>query len=108
MFVPSLVSLCLGTNYKTLSSQKTDTLLRSYIGDNIGLLGECWVPVKYQDQECDKLPLLIAEGQRPSLLGRDWLYKVKLNWQEVFGISAIEVEVIRSEYSQFSSQTVNQ
>lgn len=64
--------------------------------------------MKYQDQECDKLPQLIAEGQRPSLLGRDWLYKIKLNWQEVFGISAIEVEVIRSEYSEFSSQTVNQ
>lgn len=71
-------------------------------------MGECWVPVKYQDKEFDKLPLLISEGQRPSLLGRDWLSKIKLNWQEVFGISAIEVEVLRSEYSDFSSQTVNQ
>lgn len=60
---------------------KTDTLLRSYTGDNIELLGECWVPVKYQNQEFDKLPLLIAEGQRSSLLGRDWLSKIKLNWQ---------------------------
>lgn len=55
--------------------------------------------MKYQDQVFDKLPLLIAEGQRPSLLGRDCLSKIKLNWHEVFGISAIEVDVPRSEYS---------
>lgn len=55
----------------------------------------------------DKLPLLIAEGQCPNLLGRDWLSKIKLNWQEVLGISSIEVEVLRLKYSDFSSQTVN-
>ncbi|XP_062589261.1 uncharacterized protein K02A2.6-like [Saccostrea cucullata] len=78
---------------------KTDTVLRSYTGDEIGLLGVCHVPVKYQDQEFVELPLLVAQGQRPSLLGRDWLSKIKLNWQEVFAVRMIEMETLRREYS---------
>ncbi|XP_062614634.1 uncharacterized protein K02A2.6-like [Saccostrea cucullata] len=78
---------------------KTDTVLRSYTGDEIGLLGVCHVPVKYQDQEFVELPLLVAQGQRPSLLGRDWLSKIKLNWQEVFAVSMNEMETLRREYS---------
>ena len=31
-----------------------------------------------------RLPLYIIKGDRPALLGREWLEKLKLNWQEVF------------------------
>lgn len=34
---------------KDFQLTKTDTLLRSYTGDNIGLLGECWVLVMYKN-----------------------------------------------------------
>lgn len=97
--VRTIIESVLRNQLKDFRLTKTDTLLRSYTGKNIGLLGECWVPLKYQDQEFYKLPLLIGKGQRPSLLGRDWLSKIKLNWQEVFGTSAIEVDASRSEYS---------
>lgn len=30
------------------------------------------------------LPLYIIQGNRPALLGHQWLKKVRLNWQEVF------------------------
>lgn len=75
MFEPLLVSLCLRTN-RARSVFKTDTLQHSYNGDNSGFLGKCWVSVKYHNQEFDKLLLLFAEGQRPSLLGRNWLSKI--------------------------------
>lgn len=30
------------------------------------------------------------EGQCPNLLGRDWLLKIKMNWQDVFRVDAIK------------------
>ena len=40
------------------------------------------VKVKNNQQEV-VLPLLVIKGNGPSLLGRDWLHKLRLNWQEI-------------------------
>ena len=40
------------------------------------------VEVKYEDQ-VTQLPLLVVEGSGPSLLGRDWLLKIKLDWKSL-------------------------
>ena len=47
------------------------------------MLGTVDVCVKYGSQEVT-LPLLMVEGQRPSISGRNWLHKLKLNWHEIF------------------------
>lgn len=52
--------------------------------DNIELLGECLVPVKYQNQGFDKLPLLIAEGQPQDCEEETGFLKIKLKWPEYF------------------------
>lgn len=33
------------------------------------------------------MPLLVVAGQGPSLLGRDWLAKLKLDWKELYQIN---------------------
>ena len=38
--------------------------------------------VSYKGQEED-LPLLVVEGYGPSLLGRNWLSRIKLDWKEI-------------------------
>ena len=40
------------------------------------------VRVQYGDQ-CKMLPLLVINGEGPSLLGRDWLKHIQLNWHEI-------------------------
>ena len=45
--------------------------------------------VRYHGQQED-LSLLVVEGDGPSLLGRDWLSKLRLNWQQIFIMQAEE------------------
>ena len=40
------------------------------------------VDVQYKDQKAH-LQLVVATGQEPSLLGRDWLSKIHLDWTEL-------------------------
>ena len=44
--------------------------------------GEAEVKVEYGGQTC-RLPLLVTPGERPALLGRNWLSDLHLNWKEL-------------------------
>ena len=72
--------------YKTLPSapklQPTSAQLRTYTGESIKVLGCISVKVCHNSQEkC--VPLLVVSGEGPSLLGRDWLEQLKLDWTSV-------------------------
>jgi len=41
------------------------------------------VDVQYGDQN-KQLPLTIVEGNGPSLLGRDWLRHIRLDWAKLW------------------------
>ena len=60
-----------------------DVRLRTYTGEEIPVLGNVAVQVQYQGQE-EELPLIIVAGDGPSLLGREWLAKLKLDWKNIF------------------------
>ena len=55
--------------------------LKTYSGSPLTVLGQMQVKVKYQDQTAN-LPILVVAGDGPSLLGRDWLYHLKLDWKQ--------------------------
>lgn len=38
------------------------------------------------------LTLTVVEGDRPSLLGRDWLQSIRLNWNQVHSVSTSNLE----------------
>ena len=57
--------------------------LRSYSGESIPVVGSVDVIVEYDNQSAT-LPLLVVKGEGPSLLGRNWLGSIKLNWHEIF------------------------
>ena len=56
--------------------------LSTYTGEKITPLGTRDVQVQYQGQEVS-LPLLVVPGNSPSLLDRNWLEHIKLNWSEI-------------------------
>ena len=60
----------------------TTTRLRTYSGQQLVVLGTLKVTVKYEAQKV-VLSLLVVEGSGPSLLGRDWLSQLKLNWKSL-------------------------
>ena len=59
--------------------ETTTARLRTYTGETIKVIGEANVEVTLDDQR-EKLSLLIVDGDVPSLLGRDWLRKLRVNW----------------------------
>ncbi len=60
----------------------SEVKLHTYTGEKLEVRGELAVTVGYQGQ-VERLRLLVVEGNGPSLLGRDWLKKLSLNWKEL-------------------------
>ena len=53
--------------------------MQIYLGEPITVAGQMQVEVRYREQET--LPLVVVESRGPSLFGRQWLMKIRLNWQ---------------------------
>ncbi|XP_021340098.1 uncharacterized protein K02A2.6-like [Mizuhopecten yessoensis] len=112
----SIVSEELYKNCLTnLPLQPTSVQLKTYSGDKVELLGKVDVPVRYGNQHVT-LPLIIARGDKPSLLGRNWLKTIKLDWKEVFRVHSVSkeptsrpsvgVEELKSKYSHLFQKDV--
>ena len=54
-------------------------------GNNLSLLGQLPVKVKYTSQVIT-LPLVVVKGNKVPLLGRNWLECINLNWSEIFSV----------------------
>ena len=72
---------------KRMPLESTSIVLKTYTGEKLELEGQAMVQVKYHDQEA-KLPLLVIKGTGPSLLGRNWLQAIRLNWGEIKHVSS--------------------
>ena len=70
-------------NWPEVQVSPTGITLHSYSGESIPVLGCVDVNVKYGGQEAN-LPLVVVKGEGPSLLGRNWLSQLILNWHEIF------------------------
>jgi len=63
----------------------TQAKLRTYTGEQITVKGAIEVPVKYGNQAAD-LQLIIVEREGPTLMGRDWLRHLCLDWAQLSNI----------------------
>lgn len=68
--------------------RKTGVTLKTYTGEQIPVKGILTVDVTYDQQQYRNLELLVVGGSGPSLLGRDWLKVVKLDWRRIGNVSA--------------------
>ncbi len=62
--------------------EPTRIKLRTYSGHSLQILGNITVLVEYQGQQ-ESLPLLVVKGSGATLLGRNWLNKIRLDWQNI-------------------------
>ena len=58
------------------------TRLTTYSGQPITAVGEVDVAVSYKSQQAS-LPLIVVAGSGPSLLGRNWLSSIRLDWKSI-------------------------
>ena len=57
--------------------------LKTYTGEILQPLGVGWLNVEYKSQRIT-LPITVLNGPVPTLMGRNWLMKLKLDWATLF------------------------
>ena len=90
---------------KDLPLHPTDVRLRTYTGETVPVLGKLMVKV-VKDEASVTLPLLVVKGVGTTLLGRDWLQKLKLDWKNIFSLhSTLSLQqVLDSHKSVFTDE----
>lgn len=66
--------------FNEIPLQKTELLLKTYTGENITPVGVLKANVEYKGQQPLLLDLYVVKGKGPVMMGRDWLYKIRLDW----------------------------
>ena len=74
--------------FPTATLQPARIKLRTYTGEPMPVLGEMIVDVTYQ-QNHYTLPLIVVEGNGPSLFGRNWLQHICLDWKSL-GVANVQ------------------
>ena len=64
------------------SLSKEEVRLCTYSGEPIQVLGSLTVAVSYRSQQSQE-PLLVVKGDGPSLLGRNWMNHIQLDWKQI-------------------------
>ena len=62
--------------------KKSGVVLTTYSGEQMKVAGELEVRVKYGEQT-GLFTLYVVEGAGPTLVGRDWLRQIRLDWYSV-------------------------
>ena len=73
--------------------QTSSVQLKTYSGETLNVMGQLRVIVKCNDQH-SKLPIQIVKGKGPTLLGRNWLKAVKLNWRTIKKVTTDPEQVL--------------
>ena len=74
-------------NFRGIVTLQPSTVsLTSYSGHELEIMGQADVKITYKSQVVI-MPLVVVRGQGPSLFGRNWLQKIKLDWKNIKNIS---------------------
>ena len=71
--------------------------LCSYSKEPIPVLGSFDIVVSYKDQQAT-LPLIVVEGEGPTLLGRNWLDHIVLDWKEIHLIRNAPLQAVLEKH----------
>ena len=75
--------------------KETAIKLRTCTGEAINIIGEMDVHVNYNMKESN-LALTVVAGKGPTLLGRDWLRNLNLDWKTI-GLTSLDIGQVQIE-----------
>ena len=78
--------------------QSSPVKLKTYTGESLPVFGSINVEVKYEKRKMS-LSLLVAGLDGPSLLGRDWLSDLRLDWYSILKIQTNSLDHLLQKYS---------
>ena len=84
--------------------QQATTVL-TYSGEQLSVCGCMNVEVVYGHQHLTLL-LLVIKGNGPSLLGRDWLSQLKLNWREINTLMGVKFDEILAQHKEVFQESL--
>ena len=79
--------------------KETTIRLQTYSKEPIGVVGTTEVKVAYEGQTAT-LPLVIVKGEGPTLLGRNWLSQIRLNWSKIHYTTSPGLHELLTKYSE--------
>ena len=86
-----------------LQLSKTTMRLRTYTAQPITVVGQAQVEVRYQDYAGSHV-ITVVKGSGPTLLGRDWLSCIKLDWAAIRQVesqgNSTAIDQLLSEYAE--------
>ena len=77
--------------------QPSTLKLRTYLKETIPVVGCTTVNVNYNGQFC-KLPLVVVAGGGPSLVGRDWLCHIRLDWRQINRVHNASLQAVLTRH----------
>ena len=81
--------------FPRLSLQRSTIFLKTYTDERIPVLGQLNVKVKYGSQEA-RLVLLVVDSAGPTLLGRNWLKYITVDWKRIKMLSKDQIPAASS------------
>ena len=84
--------------WPTVPLQETSVTLTTYTGTPLKVLGLMKATVGYEQQTV-MLPLLVVAGVGASLLGRNWLEKLTLNWKAIYSVNVDQLQAVLNQNS---------
>ena len=76
---------------------KTEQMLQTYTREGIVSLGVLKANVENKSQQPLLLDLYVVKNKGPVLMGRDWLYKIRLDWYAIKSLKAAQTPPIPNE-----------
>ena len=69
----------------------SELILKTYTDEHMEVTGTLNMRVQYRNQK-EKLKLVVVAGNGPSLLGRNWLKYIKLDWNGIFAVRTAKLK----------------
>ena len=70
-------------------------VLKTYTDEQMEVMGTLNMQVQYGEQK-KKLVLVVVGGNGPSLLGRNWLKHIKLDWSSIVAVRTIKMKPLHT------------
>ena len=85
--------------FPSLKLHPSQLHLKTYTGESVPIVGHLHVKAQYGSQVA-KLVLVVVAGDGPSLLGRNWLKYLRLDWKKIARIHSSKTQLLHSVLDQ--------
>ena len=87
-----------GSTWPDTPLQISSVKLCTYSNESLEVLGQIEATVQYNEQTVN-LPLIVVKGNGQSLFGRDWLARIRLDWQRIHSILKCGITEVLNHHS---------